>query len=145
MERINDPLFRRDVRGTNLPFVKGTAKKGAVVPLTHHVNEQARWITEGLAEVYSQRRNYLMKSGDIKILPPNGPPEFIFLRVHPGRYDRHRYLLRLGARLARRNGDLIYVRNNFIAHPIRRYSLSWQKLIPCTRQLHPKPEVRSQD
>ena len=42
----NDPLFRRDVRGTNLPFVKGTAKKGAVVPLTHHVNEHVTWITK---------------------------------------------------------------------------------------------------
>ena len=46
MERINDLPFRRDVRGTNLRFVKWTAKKGAVVPLTHHVNEHVTWITK---------------------------------------------------------------------------------------------------
>jgi hypothetical protein len=81
MERINDLLFRRDVRGTNLPFVKWTAKKGAVVPLTHYVTEHVDY-----------------ESGDIKVIPPDVPPEFVFLRVHPGRYDRHRYLLRLGGK-----------------------------------------------
>ena len=56
IEKINGLLFRQYLRGANLRFVKGTAKKGAVVPLTHRVNEQAKWITEGLAEVYSQGR-----------------------------------------------------------------------------------------
>ena len=102
MEKINDLLFRRYLRRANLNLVKWTAKKGAVVPLTHHVNEQARWITEGLAEVYSQRRNYLMKSGDIKILPPNGPHEFVFLEDTIG----GDIFCAWGARLARRNGDL---------------------------------------
>jgi hypothetical protein len=46
MERIHDLPFRRDVRGTNLPFVKWTAKKGAVVPLTHYVTEHVTWITK---------------------------------------------------------------------------------------------------
>jgi len=50
-------------------FVKWTAKKGATVPLTHHVNEQITWITEGLAKVYSQERKYVMKAGDIMIIP----------------------------------------------------------------------------
>jgi hypothetical protein len=47
-----------------------------------------------------------MKSGGIKIIPPTVPPEFVFLGVHPGRYDRHRYLLRQGVRLVRWNDDL---------------------------------------
>jgi hypothetical protein len=51
MEKINDSLFRQYLLGADLTFMKWVAKKGAVVPLTHHVNEQVRWITEGLAEV----------------------------------------------------------------------------------------------
>ena len=79
MEKINELLYRQYLHGTNVTFVKWTAKKGAVVPLTHHVNEQVTWITTGLAEVYSQGRRYVMKAGDIMIVPPNVPHEFIFL------------------------------------------------------------------
>ncbi len=49
---------RQYLHGTNVTFVKWTAKKGAAVALTHHVNEQVTWITEGLVEVYSQARKY---------------------------------------------------------------------------------------
>jgi quercetin dioxygenase-like cupin family protein len=94
VEKINDLLSRQYLYGTNSTFVKWTAKKGAVVPLTHHVNEQITWITEGLAEVYSQGRKYLMKAGDIIIIPPNVPHEFRFLEdsididiFAPGRQD----------------------------------------------------------
>ena len=79
MEKVNDLLHRQYLYGTNVTFVKWTAKKGAVVLLTHHVNEQVTWITEGVAEVYSQGRKYIMKDGDIMIIPPNVPHEFIFL------------------------------------------------------------------
>ncbi|MGA7925573.1 MAG: hypothetical protein WCA20_06215 [Candidatus Sulfotelmatobacter sp.] len=58
MEKINNLPFRQYLHGTNLTFVKWTAKKGAVVPLAHRVNEQVTRITEGLAEVYSQGRKY---------------------------------------------------------------------------------------
>lgn len=75
MEKVNDLLYRQYLHGTNATFVKWTAKKGGVVPLTHHVNEQVTWITEGLAEVYSQGRRYIMKAGDIMIIPPNVPHE----------------------------------------------------------------------
>jgi len=94
IEKINDLLSRQYLYGTNATFVKWTAKKGAVVPLTHHVNEQITWITEGLAEVYSQERKYIMKAGDIMIIPPDVPHEFRFLEdtididiFAPGRQD----------------------------------------------------------
>jgi len=35
IEKINGLLFRQYLRGANLRFVKGTAKKGAAVPLIH--------------------------------------------------------------------------------------------------------------
>jgi quercetin dioxygenase-like cupin family protein len=79
MERINDLLYRQYLHGTNATFVKWTAKRGGTVPLTHHVNEQITWILEGSAEVFSQERRFLMKAGDIMIIPPNVPHEFNFL------------------------------------------------------------------
>lgn len=94
VEKVNDLLYRQYLHGTNLTFVKWIAKKGAVVPLTHHINEQITWITDGLAAVYSQARKYIMKAGDIMIIPPNVPHEFIFLEdtididiFAPGRQD----------------------------------------------------------
>jgi unsaturated pyranuronate lyase len=94
IERINNRLCRQYLHGTNLTFVKWIAKKGAVVPLNHHVNEQVTWITEGCCEVYSNGKKYTMKAGDIMILPPNIPHELVFLEdtidieiFAPGRQD----------------------------------------------------------
>jgi hypothetical protein len=46
VEKVNDLLTRQYLHGTNVTFVKWTAKKGAVIPLTHHVNEQVTWFTK---------------------------------------------------------------------------------------------------
>jgi quercetin dioxygenase-like cupin family protein len=94
VERISDLLSRQYLDGANSSFVKWTAKKGAVVPLHHHSNEQITWITQGSAEVFSQGRRYLMRAGDIMVIPPNVPHEFTFLEdtididiFAPGRQD----------------------------------------------------------
>lgn len=94
VEQVSELLRRQYLSGTNATFVKWIAKKGAVVPLHHHGNEQITWITEGAAEVYSQGRKYVMKAGDIMIIPPNVPHEFIFTEhivdidiFAPGRQD----------------------------------------------------------
>jgi unsaturated pyranuronate lyase len=94
VEQISELLQRQYLSGSNSTFVKWIAKKGAVVPLHHHGNEQITWITEGAAEVYSQGRKYVMKAGDIMIIPPNVPHEFVFTEdtvdidiFAPGRQD----------------------------------------------------------
>jgi quercetin dioxygenase-like cupin family protein len=93
-EQVSELLRRQYLSGSNTTFVKWIAKKGAVVPLHHHVNEQITWITDGAAEVYSQGRKYLMRAGDIMIIPPNVPHEFVFTEdtididvFAPGRQD----------------------------------------------------------
>jgi quercetin dioxygenase-like cupin family protein len=80
--------------GSNVTFVKWTAKKGAVVPLHHHVNEQITWITLGAAEVYSQGGKYIVRAGDVMVIPPNVPHELVFVEdtididiFAPGRQD----------------------------------------------------------
>jgi quercetin dioxygenase-like cupin family protein len=79
VEQVSELLQRQYLSGSNATFVKWTAKKGCFVPLHHHINEQITWITQGAAEVYSQGRKYIMKAGDIMIIPPNIPHEFTFL------------------------------------------------------------------
>jgi quercetin dioxygenase-like cupin family protein len=78
VEQTSHLLQRQYLSGTNVTFVKWTAKKGAVVPLHHHINEQITWIMKGVAEVYSQGRKYIMRAGDIMVIPPNVPHEFVF-------------------------------------------------------------------
>jgi quercetin dioxygenase-like cupin family protein len=94
VEQISEFLQRQYLSGNNVTFVKWIAKKGALVPLHHHLNEQITWITEGIAEVYSQERKFVMKAGDIMIIPSNVPHEFIFTEdtididiFAPGRQD----------------------------------------------------------
>jgi hypothetical protein len=65
-----------------------------------------------------------MKSGDIMIIPPNVPHEFIFLE---DTIDIA-ISLRLGGTMGSPERRPIYVRKNFVAYPIRRYWFSWQKL-----------------
>src|SRR5271163_2266576 len=78
IEQITELLQRQYLSGYNVDFVKWIAKKGAFVPLHHHASEQITWITRGSAEAHSQGRKYIMKAGDIMIIPPNIPHEFIF-------------------------------------------------------------------
>lgn len=94
VEQVSPGLQRQYLIGTHMTFVKWTAKKGATVPLTHHVNEQFTWITEGACDVYSQGKKYRMKAGDVMLIPPNVPHEFIFIEdtididiFAPGRQD----------------------------------------------------------
>ena len=94
VEKISDLISRQYRHGTNSTFVKWTVKKGAVIPLHHHPNEQITWFTAGRAEVFSQGRRYLITAGDIMIIPPNVPHEFRFLDdsvdidiFAPGRQD----------------------------------------------------------
>ncbi|RUL70922.1 cupin domain-containing protein [Dyella choica] len=93
-EKMSPLLERQYLYGKESTFVKWTAKKGAVVPLHHHANEQVTWIVSGKATVYSQGKAYTMSAGDIMIFPPNVPHEFAFSEdtvdidfFAPGRQD----------------------------------------------------------
>lgn len=78
VEQLSSLIQRQYLHGAQSTFVKWTMKKGAVVPVHHHANEQITWITQGEAEVYSQGKKYVMRAGDIMIIPPNVPHEFHF-------------------------------------------------------------------
>lgn len=78
IEQVSPLIQRQCLHGSQSTFAKWTMKKGAVAPVHHHANEQITWITQGEAEVYSQGKKYLMRAGDMLIIPPNVPHEFRF-------------------------------------------------------------------
>jgi quercetin dioxygenase-like cupin family protein len=78
IEQVSPLIQRQYLHGSQSTFTKWIMKKGAVVPLHHHANEQITWITQGEVEVYSQGRKYVMRAGDIMIIPPDVPHEFWF-------------------------------------------------------------------
>jgi len=78
-EKISDKITRQYVMGAQTMLVKWTFKKGAVIPLHFHPNEQITWITEGSAEVKSQGKTFIVKAGAVIIFPAYVPHEFMIL------------------------------------------------------------------
>ncbi len=78
-ENISDKITRQYVMGAQTMLVKWTLKKGAVIPLHFHPNEQVTWITQGSVKVTSQGKEFIVKAGGVLIIPPNVPHEFTAL------------------------------------------------------------------
>ncbi len=75
-EKISDKIFRQYVMGSKSMLVKWTLKKGAIIPLHFHANEQITWITQGSVKVLSQGKTFIVKAGGVLILPPYVPHQF---------------------------------------------------------------------
>ncbi len=80
IEQITPMIGRRFIIGTQISVIQWILKKGTVLSLHHHLNEQVTRVDKGELEVYSQGQKYVMEPGDIMIFPPNVPHEFIALK-----------------------------------------------------------------
>lgn len=78
-EEISDKITRQYIMGSQSMLVKWTIKKGAIIPLHFHPNEQVTWITKGSVKVSSQGKEFIVKAGGVLIIPPNVPHEFLAL------------------------------------------------------------------
>jgi mannose-6-phosphate isomerase-like protein (cupin superfamily) len=95
MEAARDQVTATiDGKQRKITKIQATAMQLATKAAGDHMNEQITWITEGVAEVYSQGQKFIMKAGDIMVIPPNVPHEFIFTEdtididiFAPGRQD----------------------------------------------------------
>lgn len=79
MEKMSDLISRQYIYASQSMLVKWYFKKGAEVPLHHHVNEQITWITKGSVKVFSQGREYIVKAGEVIVFPANVPHHFFAL------------------------------------------------------------------
>ncbi len=79
IEKISETVSRQYIYGSQSMLVKWIFKKGALVALHHHSNEQITWITKGSVKVSSQGTEYIVKAGEVMVIPPNVPHEFLAL------------------------------------------------------------------
>ena len=79
IEKLTDKISRQYIYSGQSMLVKWILKKGAEVPLHHHVNEQITWITQGSVRIYSQGKEFVVKAGEVIVFPPHVPHEFLAL------------------------------------------------------------------
>lgn len=79
IEKLTDKVSRQYIYCGQSMLVKWIFKKGAHIPLHHHVNEQITWITKGKVMVHSQEKKFTVKAGEVIVFPPHVPHEFFIL------------------------------------------------------------------
>lgn len=73
LETLNPLIQRHFVVGGEVMLARILLKKGAVVPLHSHHNEQVTWVMEGALEFAIDGRVVVVKAGEVLCIPPNMP------------------------------------------------------------------------
>jgi len=77
LEDLNPLLKRQFVVGENVMIARVLLKKGCVVPLHSHHNEQVTYILEGALKFVLKDREVIVRAGEVLCIPPNLPHEAI--------------------------------------------------------------------
>jgi len=73
MEQVN-PLFHRHfVFGEHMLMARLMLKKGCLVPLHHHHNEQISYVFDGALKFIFPDKEVVVNSGEVLVIPPNLP------------------------------------------------------------------------
>ncbi len=73
LEAIN-PLFDRQlIVGNQVMLARVLLKKGCIVPLHSHVNEQLSYILEGALKFWIDGKEIVVRAGEVLTIPPNMP------------------------------------------------------------------------
>ncbi|HSR67546.1 MAG TPA: cupin domain-containing protein [Acidobacteriota bacterium] len=81
-EILTDKLSRRLITGERMMLAHVYLKKGCVVPLHQHENEQLTYILEGALKFFigaDKSREVVVKAGEVLHLPSNVPHEAVAL------------------------------------------------------------------
>ena len=73
LEQLNPLLQRQFVVGRDIMIARILLKKGCVVPLHRHVNEQVTYILEGALKFLIDGREIIVRAGEVLTIPPNMP------------------------------------------------------------------------
>lgn len=73
LETLNPLIQRHFVVGGGVMLARILLKKGAVVPLHSHHNEQVTWVQEGALEFQIDGRTVVVGAGEVLCIPPNMP------------------------------------------------------------------------
>ena len=75
MEHLNPLIDRQMVVGQTMMAARVLMKKGAHVPLHHHINEQVTYILEGALKFAINGQEIVVSTGQVLCIPPNMPHE----------------------------------------------------------------------
>lgn len=78
-EQMNSLTTRQYVVGTNTMLARLVLKKGAHVPVHHHVNEQMSHVVEGSLNFMLEGKVVKVRAGEILCIPPDVPHEVVAL------------------------------------------------------------------
>lgn len=79
LENLNPLLQRQFVVGESVMIARVLLKKGCVVPLHSHHNEQVTYILEGALKFVLKDQEVTVRAGEVLCIPPNVPHEAIAL------------------------------------------------------------------
>jgi len=77
LEDLSPQLKRQFVVGESVMIARILLKKGCVVPLHSHHNEQVTYILEGALKFVLKDREITVRAGEVLCIPPNLPHEAI--------------------------------------------------------------------
>jgi len=77
LEDLNPRLKRQFVVGENVMISRVLLKKGCVVPLHSHHNEQVTYILEGALKFVLKEQEITVRAGEVLCIPPNLPHKAI--------------------------------------------------------------------
>ena len=75
LEQLNPLLDRQFVVGNEVMLARVLLKKGCVVPMHQHVNEQVTYILEGALHFKVGGEEVTVRAGEVLCIPPNVPHE----------------------------------------------------------------------
>jgi quercetin dioxygenase-like cupin family protein len=94
LETLNPLLQRQLVTGTNVMLGRILLKKGCIVPLHSHLNEQLSYVIEGALRFTVHGKDTIVRAGEVLTIPPHVPHLVKALRdsvtldiFHPPRMD----------------------------------------------------------
>lgn len=73
LETMNPLLDRQLIIGQEVMMARVLMKKGCVVPLHSHVNEQLSYILEGTLKFWIDGKEIVVRAGEVLTIPPNMP------------------------------------------------------------------------
>jgi quercetin dioxygenase-like cupin family protein len=73
IEPMNPLLGRQLIVGHQVMLARVLLKKGCIVPLHSHINEQLSYILEGALKFYIDGKEIVVRAGEVLTIPPNMP------------------------------------------------------------------------
>jgi quercetin dioxygenase-like cupin family protein len=79
LEQLNSLFQRQHVVGESVMVARILMKKGAIVPLHSHLNEQISYVLEGALQFRLDGREIVVRAGEVLCIPPHMPHEALAL------------------------------------------------------------------